>query len=154
MIFLLALILAALLTLFCFVQLLYLESMRLITRELPALEFFKERLMDALGYETEPGALVFSLIKHTLLVLTGASLVATAVLNGHGWLGLLEGAGVAWLVMLVASYLIPQILYRRSSGHWVLPLVPLLRFAALLFLPLTKLLGIPAACLRPQRAAA
>jgi len=140
MIFLLALILAALLILFSFVQLLYLESMRLRTRELPALEFFKERLMGSLGYDTEPGALVFSLIKHSLLVFTGAALVASAMLYGHGWLGLLEGAALAWLVMLGASYLVPQLLYRRSSGHWALPLTPLIRFAALLFLPLMKLL--------------
>lgn len=140
MIFLLAIILSAALILASSIQLLYLESMRLRTRELASLEFFKARLMAALGYETEQGALVFSLIKHTLLVLSGASLVGFALLSGHGWAGLLEGVTLAWLVMIGASYLIPQILYRRSSGHWVLPLVPLLRFAALLFKPLMLLL--------------
>jgi CBS domain containing-hemolysin-like protein len=140
MILLLALILAAALILASFVQLLYLESMRLRTRELESLQFFKDRLMDALGYETEPGALVFSLIKHTLLVFTGAALVASGMIVEPSWVGVAEGSALAWLVMLVASYLIPQMLYRRSSGQWVLPLVPLIRFAALLFLPLMKLL--------------
>ncbi len=72
----LAMILAALvaiplLGLVTFVQLLYLESMRLRTRDLPALEFFKDTLEDKLGLKTEDGAGAFSLIKHTLLVLLG-----------------------------------------------------------------------------------
>lgn len=140
MIFLLSLILSAALILASFVQLLYLESMRLRTRELESLEFFKDRLAASLGYETEQGALVFSLIKHTLLVMTGAALVVSGMIAELTWVGVVEGVVMAWLVMLVASYLIPQILYRRSSGRWVLPLVPLVRFAALLFLPLMKLL--------------
>ena len=39
-----------------FVQVLYLESMRLRTRDLPALKFFKETLEDKLGMKTERGA--------------------------------------------------------------------------------------------------
>ena len=70
----LAVILAALLAvpllgLVTFVQLLYLESLRLRTRDLPALKFFKETLEDKIGLKTEDGAGTFSLIKHTV---TGA----------------------------------------------------------------------------------
>src|SRR5579862_3999028 len=54
-----------------FVQLLYLESLRLRTRDLPSLQFFKETLQDKLGLNTEQGADAFSLVKHTLLVLLG-----------------------------------------------------------------------------------
>ena len=41
------------------VQLLYLESLRLRTRDLPSLEFFKSTLEDKIGLETEQGALSF-----------------------------------------------------------------------------------------------
>lgn len=140
MILIASLILSATLILASFVQLLYLESMRLRTRELPALEFFKSRLSDLLGHETEQGALLFSLIKHTLLVFSGVILTALGMWAAPGWIGFVEGAALAWLVMLGASYLVPQILYRRSSGVWVLPLVPLIRFGALFFMPLMKLL--------------
>ena len=44
------------------------ESMRLRTRDLPSLKFFKEQLEDKLGLKTEEGAGSFSLIKHSLLV--------------------------------------------------------------------------------------
>ena len=78
MIFLVAFILLTVLSLVSFIQLLYLESLRLLTRDFEALEFFKETLEARLGYETEQGAFVFSLIKHTLLVLSGAIFVALA----------------------------------------------------------------------------
>ncbi len=141
MIFLLAFVLAAVLCLVCFVQVLYLESLRLRTREFEALTYFKEELQARLGYETEQGAFVFSLMKHTLLVFCGAAFVAAAAARGEGWQGLAEGFVAGWLVMMGAAYVLPQILYRRSSGRWALPLVPLLKFFALLFRPLTMLLG-------------
>lgn len=139
MIFLLAILFLALLTVVGFVQLLYLESLRLRTRETPALAGFKERLQEQLGYETERGAFVFSFVKHTLLVLCGASL--TLVSSGSGWLARLEPAAAAWLVMVAASYVLPQILYRRSSGRWLVPLVPFLRLLEWLFRPVTLTLG-------------
>ncbi len=139
MIFLLALLFLLLLTVVGFVQLLYLESLRLRTRETPALVWFKERLQDELGYETEQGAFVFSLIKHTLLVLCGGALVLAS--GGAGWLARLEPVAAAWLVMIIASYVLPQMLYRRSSGRWISPLVPLLRLLELLFRPVTLTLG-------------
>jgi len=137
----LAFVLASALCLVSFVQLLYLESLRLRTREYDALTYFKEELQERLGLETEDGAFVYSLIKHTLLVFSGASFVAAAALRGEGWMGLLEGFLFGWFVMMAAAYILPQILYRRSSARWALPLVPFLRFLALIFRPLTMLLG-------------
>jgi CBS domain containing-hemolysin-like protein len=140
-IFVLAFVLSALLVLVCFTQLLYLEALRLRTRDTAALAFFKETLEDRLGYDTEQGAFVFSLLKHTLLVLTGAAMTIVALLERNDWAGALEGVLSGWGVMLAAGYIVPQVLFRRSSGHWALPLVPLLRCMALLFRPLTALLG-------------
>src|SRR5947207_1491130 len=50
-----------LLGLVSFVQLLYLESTRLRTRDLPSLKFFKVTLEDKLGMKTEQGAASFSM---------------------------------------------------------------------------------------------
>src|SRR5262249_26156349 len=58
-------LMALLLSLVSFVQLLYLESLRLRTRDLPALEFFKATLEAKLGMKTETGVLSFSLLKYT-----------------------------------------------------------------------------------------
>ena len=112
------------LALVTFVQLLYLESMRLRPRDLPSVKFFKETLEDRLGFETENGAAIYSVIKHTLLVLLGVLFLAWQA--GSFW----QAAVGAWLTMMAASYAVPQLLYRRTSARWLLPLAPLLRAIA------------------------
>lgn len=123
-----------LLGLVTFVQLLYLESMRLRTRDLPSLKFFKAELEDKLGLKTEEGAGSFSLIKHSLLVFI-------AVLYCAWFDSFWEAAIVALLTMIGASYALPQLLYRRTGGHWVLPVVPLLRVLAFIAKPCEALLS-------------
>ena len=66
----------ALLALASSVQLLYLESLRLRTRDLPSLEFFKSTLEEKIGLETDEGALSFSLIKHATLAVLGVLVLA------------------------------------------------------------------------------
>jgi len=143
----LAVILAALvatpaLGLVTFVQLLYLESMRLRTRDLPALEFFKDTLEDKIGLKTEDGAGAFSLIKHTLMVLLGIFYFAWFA-DGEPWNAAVFWQAVlaVWLVMMTVAYALPQLLYRRTSGRWLLPLLSLLRGLAWVARPCVALLG-------------
>jgi CBS domain containing-hemolysin-like protein len=143
----LAVILAALLAtpvlgLVTFVQLLYLESLRLRTRDLPALEFFKDTLEDKLGLKTEDGAGAFSLIKHTLLVLLGIFYFAWFA-DGDPWNAAVFWQAVlaVWLVMIAVAYALPQLLYRRTTGRWLLPLLSLLRGLAWLARPCVALLS-------------
>lgn len=69
-------ILAAALTLVTLMQLLYMESQRLMARDLPALEFFKDKLEDLIGLPVDRGALTFSLIKHTILMVIALCFLA------------------------------------------------------------------------------
>lgn len=123
-----------LLGLVTFVQLLYLESLRLRTRDLPALDFFKDTLEEKLSLKSEDGAGAFSLVKHTLLVLLG---VLFLLWFGAFWQSLVA----AWLTMVMFSYAIPQLLYRRTSARWLLPLVPVLRAIALIARPCVAVLN-------------
>jgi len=117
-----------------FVQLLYLESLRLRTRDLPALEFFKDTLEEKLGLKTEEGAGAFSLMKHSILVLLGVLFLA--------WFGIFwQSLVAAWLTMVAVSYALPQLLYRRTTGHWLLPLVPVIRALALIARPCVAVLN-------------
>jgi putative hemolysin len=131
-----------LLGLVTFVQLLYLESLRLRTRDLDSLKFFKSTLEDRLGMKTEDGAGTFSLVKHTLLVLLGVTFLAWYT-DGTPWnWGVLAEAAVSvWLTMVVVAYALPQILYRRTEARWLLPLVPLLRALAWIARPCVALLS-------------
>lgn len=130
------------LSLVSFVQILYLESLRLRTRDLRALEEFKETVQDRLGYDTEDGAFVFSLIKHTLLILCGVLVLAAVAASypAPGGLAVLEGFAIAWGVMFVTSYVIPHLLYRRAGALWVIPFLPFYKALGLLFRPLAALI--------------
>ncbi|MBK5293830.1 MAG: HlyC/CorC family transporter [Acidobacteriia bacterium] len=146
--FLIALVAVLVLVPVCFVQLLYLESLRLRSRDLPSLELFKESLDDKIGLKLEHGALTFSLIKHTLLlsiaILIFASMQTSGVkLLGAGrplWQILLESILVSTLGMILTTHVLPQLLYRGTSGAWLAPLVPVLRLLSLLVRPLLGLL--------------
>jgi len=131
-----------LLGLVTFVQLLYLESLRLRTRDLPSLKFFKETLEDKLGMKTEDGAGAFSLIKHTLLVLLGILYFAWFADEAVWHAGIFwQAAMAAWMTMIAVAYALPQLLYRRTTGGWLVPLVPFLRGLAWIARPCVALLG-------------
>src|SRR5579863_2813148 len=137
-----AIVCAILLCLVTVVQILYMDSLRLRSRDLPALEFFKDTLEERIGLEAEKGVLAFSIIKHTLLLLMGLCFMAVQFGNtGTPWQSFFEAAFFAWLTMIVATYMLAQVLYRKTRGHWLLPLAPVLRLCALAVRPLTAVLG-------------
>jgi len=132
-----ALVLGLLLVPVTCVQVLYLESLRLRTRERAALDFFKSTLEERLGLDADRGLVTFALLKHTLLVLAGVVFLWTGWQSGsRGVRWLAEAFLGAWLTMVISTYVVPHVLYRRSQGRWLLALVPLLRAVALLVRPL------------------
>ncbi len=140
-----ALLAAIAVTVVTCVQLLYLESLRIRARERPALEFFKQTLEARLGLETERGSLTFSLIKHIGLALIGClTLAATSAGtlwgSGQGWEGLLVACLLVGFYTLVGTYIIPQIVYHKTSGVGLLALVPVLRALAFAVAPLVWIL--------------
>ncbi len=119
------------------VQILYLESLRIKARELPALQFFKETLEPKIGLETERGAFTFSIVKHIGLTFMGCLILAITIESSPLYEALLEAFLLAGMATVLGGYLIPQIVYRKTSGHGLIALVPLLRTLALLVRPLT-----------------
>jgi putative hemolysin len=135
--------LSLLLILATFVQLLYLESMRLRSRETPALTHFKEELEAQIGLEGEAGALSFALIKHTSILMLGGLVTMAASRPGVPWWStVLEAILFGWAGLVACAYLIPQILYKRTSGHWVGTMMPLLRVLLVFVRPFTLLVSL------------
>ena len=128
------LVIIPLLGLVTFVQVLYLESIRLRPRDLPSIKFFKETLENRIGLHTEQGAEAFSLIKHALLILLGIAFYAW--FRDNLW----EAIAAALLSMVTICFALPQLLYRRTSAHWLLPLAPALRLIALVARPAVAML--------------
>jgi putative hemolysin len=137
----LAVFFGVLLPLVTFVQLLYLESLRLRPRERPALENFKATIQGRIGIDSEHGAVTFSLVKHSVLVVLGVIflLLSTRLRTGDLAGAAIEGCITAWLLMLASTYVVPHILYRRTSGRWLVPLTPLLWLIAMAAKPLVAL---------------
>lgn len=137
-----SILLAGLTCVITLVQVLYMESLRLRTRELPMLEFFRTSLEDKIGIHDEKGALVFSIVKHTAqLVVTLLIMAVRLDARTPLWQSLLEAAGIAWLLMILSTYVVPHLLYRKTRGDWLLPLVPLLKALNVLARPLAALLA-------------
>src|ERR1700723_2185306 len=125
MIAIILIVLVALIALFTTIQTFYVESMRLRTRELPALVYFKEVMEAKLKMRAETGSLTFSLWKHACMVAMGVFVMAQMLNEGSlNAIDVTEALFVALLLMNLSAYLIPQFLYRRSSGHWMSAFLP------------------------------
>lgn len=127
-------LLGILLILVTLVQMLYLDTVRLRARELPFLELFRGGLDERLGLKTDDGILTFSLVKHTILALQGGLVYRITD-------SLLEACLISWAAMLGLTYIVPQFLYRRTSGAWFASLIPLTRGVIFGVRPLTAFLG-------------
>jgi putative hemolysin len=135
-------VLFLLVVVFTSIQTMYLEGMRLRTRDLPALQYFKSELELRLSLRSDEGALTFSIWKHTCLVVFAVLLLAQIIDGASLKAGeLLEGIAVSWLLMILSAYLIPQLLFRRTSGHWLGALQPFLTGSALVMRPLVLALS-------------
>ncbi|HZS55544.1 MAG TPA: hemolysin family protein [Bryobacteraceae bacterium] len=138
-----ALLLTALLTFVSYVQLLYLESLRLIRREVPSLEFFRETLAGKIGLDPEHGSLAFSLIKHVSLFSIGLFYLCALVRpNAPHWQSVLEALGLSLLAMLLSTYLVPTVIYRRTKGQWMAKAVPFIKLLALCARPLVSIVRL------------
>lgn len=126
--------LGLLLILVTLAQMLYMDTVRLRAKELPFLELFRGGIDERLGLKPDEGILTFSLVKHTILALMGALVYGITK-------SLLEACLISWAAMLVLSYIVPQLLYRRTSGSWFSAIVPLMRGLIYGIRPLTAFLG-------------
>ena len=53
-----------------------------------------------------------------------------------GWQVFLESGGISMGIMLIATYVIPQFLYRRLSGEWMMTLIPVAKLLGIVIQPL------------------
>lgn len=119
------------------IQLLYLEALRIRSRELPALQFFKESIEPRIGLETERGAVTFSLIKHVGLGVLGCLILAITSRSAPLWEAMAAACLLMGVVTMIGVHLIPQVVYRKGSARALLALTPLLKILAMLAQPLT-----------------
>src|SRR6185436_14848347 len=132
-----ALLMTFVVVLVTWVQVMYLESLRLRSREVPSLQYFKESIEPEIGLETERDTLTFTVVKHTGLGIVGCLTLAITSTGAGPWEALVGACLLTTMVALIGAELVPQVLFRKSSGRSLRSLVPLLRMIALLARPLT-----------------
>ena len=137
------LVLLFVLALVSLVQLLYTETLRLLAKETRTLAYFQEHLQESFGKEPERGAQIFALWKHGVMLWLGAISLGMVLTRTHEDVhslsagSLIEAVLVSWVSVAIFAYLVPQILYRRTSGHWLIAVNPLIRLMLLVMAPLT-----------------
>ncbi len=130
------------------VQTMYQESMKLRTRAVPAIDFFKATLEDKLGQTPENGFLAFSLVKQIVVVLFGLEILLLLDATGAGfWESALEASAISVAMLIVTCHMIPNILVRKTECRWLLLLVPILR---VLILPTRPIAGFLSFTLSPS----
>lgn len=123
-----------------FIQLLYGENARLRRRDAPGLAYFEETIQPRLNMEPDFGGLVYSMTKQAMLVVMSLSLYSLLAMGTEPWLALIETLLFAVIVLMLFSFLLPQVLFRRSTGQWLTLAVPLLVAVAFLVKPFAKVL--------------
>ncbi|MBN8729659.1 MAG: HlyC/CorC family transporter [Acidobacteria bacterium] len=120
-----------------FVHLLYAAGMRLRSRDAESLTWFRDYLEPKLGLRLDQGAFVFSVVKHTLLLMAGFSVL---MFTTHGqplnWRAVGEAAAISWVLMVTFAHILPHLALTKTSGRWLLPTLPLLALCATLTRPL------------------
>jgi CBS domain containing-hemolysin-like protein len=138
---LITVLLCALLVVTTLMQYLYMDSVRIRARDLPMLQLFRETISERMNLNADDGITVFSMIKHSMLVTLGA-LVLFLASTGTVLvpMNLLEAVIAGWFLMVLVGYVVPQTLYRRTRGKWILRTLPFFRGLAWAVRPLVAVL--------------
>ncbi len=136
-------VLFGLLTLVSYVERLYTEMGKFLSREFQEnIEIFEQRIEPKLGVSRERAALSMAVLEQ-LVTAAIALLVGYTVFRDSRW-SVAEVAQTALVIVLVVvafNRLLPFVLFSRTRGGWLAPLALVLRVLIYLCLPVTLALG-------------
>ncbi len=136
-------ILFALLTLVSYVERLYTEMGKFLSREFQEnIEVFEQRVEPNLGVGRDRAALSMALLEQFVIAAI-ALLVGYTVFRDSRW-SVSEAAQAALVIVLVVvvfNRLLPFMLFSRTRGDWLVPLTWVLRVLIYICLPVTLTLG-------------
>ena len=141
--FVFLLLLLALLTLASYVERVYTEMGKFLSRKFEEnIQCFESRVEPALRTRRTYAIQSIAVIVQSLTA-SIALLLGYAVFAGERWDGaaLAEIAFAIILVILIFNRLLPFVLFSRTKGEWLVPLVPVLRGLMYLLSPFTLLLS-------------
>ena len=137
------LLLSALLTLVSYVERVYAEMGKFLSREFQEnIDSFEQRVEPKLRVSRSRAALSMALLKQVLMAAI-AMLVAFALFREGSWAldEVLEAVLGLLLIIIIFDRFAPFVLFSRTEGEWLIPWTPVLRALIYLILPLTLVLG-------------
>ena len=136
-------ILSALLTLVSYVERVYAEMGKILSREFEDnIESFEHRVEPRLGVSPARTALSMQLLAQ-LATATISLLIGYATFIDNRWSAgqIVQAAVAIVLIIIVFNRLLPYVLFIRTKGDWLVHLIPVLKGLIWLALPLTIVLG-------------
>ncbi len=136
-------LLAALLTLVSYVERIYNEIGKFLSREFQDnIDVFEQTIEPKLGIGRERASISVAVLAQ-LITAAIAMLIGFLVFREHGW-GIeevLQATLSLVIIVLVFNRFLPFVFFSRTSGKWLIPWVWLLRLLIYLILPITLALG-------------
>src|SRR5579863_4577576 len=138
------------LTVFSYLDRIYRELGRVASKRIHGhLDVFETEIEPRIGLTRRPAALAFSLLARLWMV-------AVAVLTARGVIAFVPESWNAFIELLVfvpaevviAMHFLPDVLLARTTGRWLGPLMPAIRFFLLLVWPLRASVEIAASLAR------
>lgn len=136
-------LLAGLLTLASYVERVYAEMGKFLSREFQEnIDSFEQRVEPKLRVSRSRAALSMALLKQVLMAAI-AMLVGFVVFRDGSWTldEVLEVVLGLILIIIIFDRFTPFVLFSRTQGEWLIPWTPVLRVMIYLILPLTLVLG-------------
>jgi CBS domain containing-hemolysin-like protein len=139
----LLLVLLALLTLVSYVDRLYSEMGKFLSREFQEnIEAYEKLVEPRLGFTPQRAALSMAMLTQICMASIGV-LVGYMIFSDSRWvaLDLVQVAVSIIFIIVIFNRLLPHIFFVRTKGEWLARFVPLLRVLIYLAMPATMILG-------------
>src|SRR5579864_1012539 len=136
-------ILSILLALVSYVERVYAEMGKILSREFEEnIESFEQKVEPKLGESPARTALSMQLLAQ-LTTATISLLIGYATFADGRWstAEIVQAAVIIVLIIIIANRLLPYVLFIRTKGDWLVRLIPVLKCLIWLALPLTVVLG-------------
>jgi CBS domain containing-hemolysin-like protein len=139
----LLLVLLALLALVSYVDRLYHEMGKFLSREFQEnIEAYEQRVEPRLGFTRGRASLSMAVLTQICMASIGV-LIGYLLFKDSTWVGLdlLQAAVSLIFIIVIFNRLLPHIFFVRTKGEWLAKFVPVLRILIYLAVPVTMILG-------------
>ena len=136
-------VLSALLSLVSYVERVYAEMGKILSREFQEnIEIYELRVEPRLGVSSARAALSMQLLSQLFTAAIALIIGYATFMEGRWtWAEILQAAITIVLIIVIFNRLVPYVLFIRTKGGWLVRAIPILKVLIWVALPLTILLG-------------